>query len=99
MKKLIAKDIKKTFSFSKHEKTAYVLHSISLNSNIQQFIRKNAVKKLQFITKKNSISILKSRCKMTINKKRFCKMSNYSRHVFLKLIRFGKINGFQKACW
>lgn len=99
MKKLIVKDIKRNLFFMRSEKIAHVLHSISNNLSIQESIRKNAKIKLKNITKKFSLSTLKSRCKMTINKKRLNKKSPYSRHILLKFIRSGKIYGFQKASW
>jgi ribosomal protein S14 len=33
------------------------------------------------------------------NKKRFNKLTGFSRHIFLKKIRAGEINGFRKSSW
>jgi hypothetical protein len=38
-----------------------------------------------------------SKCLSSINKKRFNKLTTFSRHIFLKLIRQGVIAGIQKA--
>lgn len=99
MKKLIIKDKKKKKLFNNNETTKYVLSLITNNLNVLPSIRQNANKKLQTSTLKSSITTFNSRCKITVNKKRFNKLTYYSRHIFLKLIRFGKINGFQKASW
>lgn len=99
MKKLIIKDKSKKKKFYNDEKITYVLSSISNNLNMLSSIRQNANKRLQNLTSKSSIASFNSRCKITVHKKRFNKLTRYSRHVFLKLIRFGKINGFQKASW
>ena len=40
-----------------------------------------------------------SRCVITGNKKRVNNSYNYSRLVFLRLARFGSLNGLRKAAW
>ena len=99
MKKLLIKDKKRRKLLNSKEKTTYVLSLISNNLNILSSVRLNANKQLQNLTLKSSVATLSSRCKITIHKKRFNKLTYYSRHIFLKLIRFGKINGFQKSTW
>ena len=99
MKKLIIKDKKKVNSFNRCGKIHFVLSAISNNANFFYAIRRNANYKLKFLNPKSSVSTIANRCKLTVNKKRFNKLTRYSRHVFLKQIRHGKINGFQKASW
>ncbi len=99
MKKLIIKDKKKKKLFNRNETIKYILSLIINNLNVASAIRQNANKQLQTSVLKSSITTFNSRCKLTVNKKRFNKLTRYSRHIFLKLIRFGKINGFQKTSW
>lgn len=99
MKKVLVKDKKKIKSFFSIEKEKYVLSSIFNNFNFSNAIRRNANKKLHDVVSKNSLNLINLRCKITINKKNFNKLTRYSRHIFLKLIRSGKIYGIKKASW
>ncbi len=99
MKKLIEKDKKLRDQLKKNEKQHYILKSILKNSNFFVLIRWNAYLKLKSLTKKNSSTALSYRCLASINKKRFNKLTTFSRHIFLKLIRSGSIYGFQKSSW
>ena len=38
-------------------------------------------------------------CLYSINKKKYNKLTNFSRHIFLKLIRSGQIHGMKKSSW
>lgn len=99
MKKLIIKDSKKIKAVLTRERGKYILFSICNNANFFASIRRNANKRLQHLILKHSITAINNRCKQTINKKKLNKLTTYSRHIFLKLIRFGKIHGFQKSSW
>jgi ribosomal protein S14 len=96
MKKLLTKDkiLRKHFEFV--EKQHFILKSISKNFNFFILMRWNALLKLKKLKSKNKII---NRCVISINKKRFNKLTNFSRHIFLKQIRFGQINGLRKTSW
>ena len=99
MKKLLEKDKKLRLKIKQVEKQNFVLKSIFKNFNFFILIRWNAYFKLKTLNKGNSIISLSPRCLMSINKKRFNKLTPFSRHIFLKLIRSGKISGIQKSSW
>ena len=99
MKKLLEKDKKLRLLIKKVEKKNFILKSIFRNLNFFILIRWNSFLKLKTLTKGNSYVSLSPRCLYTINKKRFNKLTPFSRHVFLKLIRSGQISSIQKASW
>ena len=99
MRKLLERDKKLRVSIKKAEKKSFILNSIYKNFNFFILIRWNAFLKLQNLSKKSSSVSLLPRCLDTINKKRFNKLTPFSRHVFLKLIRSGQISSIQKASW
>lgn len=99
MKKLLIKDKKRRAAFKKLEFKNFVLKQVFKNSNLTKTIRWNASRKLSEIMGKNSkVSIVKF-CPKTIHKKSFHKLTLYSRHVFLKLARAGKISYLKKSTW
>lgn len=98
MKKLFAKDKKNRQFVKQLELKQFILKQISRNSNFIKTIRWNALHELSN-TKKGSKTILSKRCIKTINKKTFHKFSNFSRTVFLKLIKTGQISGMRKSSW
>jgi len=99
MKKLIEKDKKLRLEIKKIEKQHYILKSIFKNFNFFTLIRWNAFLKLKNLTKTNSSVALSYRCLTSVNKKRFNKLTVFSRHIYLKLIRSGNISGLQKSSW
>ncbi|MBE0439319.1 MAG: hypothetical protein IBX57_06070 [Gammaproteobacteria bacterium] len=98
MKKLFAKDKKNRQAFKQLELKHFVLKQISSNSNFIKTTRWNALYKL-INNKKGSKTVLSNRCVKTINKKAFHKFTNFSRTVFLKLIKSGQISGMRKSSW
>ena len=99
MKKLIEKDKKLRINILKIEKQSFILKSICKNFNFFVLIRWNAFLKLKNILNNSYKTSLQNRCLETKNRKRFNKLTTFSRHVFLKHIRFGRINGIQKSSW
>lgn len=99
MKKLLVKDKKLRGNYKTSEKNQFVLKSISNNFNYLKLIRWNASQKLKEISTNSSKSRISNRCYETIHKKRLNKNTYYSRHVFLNLIRSGKISGIRKSSW
>ena len=99
MKKLFAKDQKNRQIVKQTELNHFILKQISINSNFLKTIRWNALYKLSNLSKNGSKTIITNRCVKTINKKTFHKFTNFSRTVFLKLIKSGHISGIRKSSW
>lgn len=99
MKKLIEKDKKRRIQIKNIEKKVFILKSIFRNVNFFMLIRWNAFLQLKTLAKVSSPVSLSARCLYSINKKRFNKLTPFSRHVFLKLVRSGQISSVQKASW
>jgi ribosomal protein S14 len=99
MKKLLKKDKKRRFIIKKLEKKFFILNSIFKNLNFFNLLRWNAFLKLKTLSHKSSKISLSNRCLYTINRKRFNKLTTFSRQVFLKLIRAGQISNIQKVSW
>ena len=99
MKKLFAKDRENRKTIKQFELEHFVLKQISTNSNFLKTIRWNAQHKLLNMPKKSSKTVISNRCVQTINKKTFNKFTNFSRTVFLKLVKSGYISGMRKSSW
>nr|YP_009144727.1 ribosomal protein S14 [Pseudo-nitzschia multiseries]AKJ77335.1 ribosomal protein S14 [Pseudo-nitzschia multiseries] len=99
MKKLFAKDKKNRETVKHSELSHFILKQISTNSNFLRTIRWNALYKLSNISKNNSKTVLSNRCVRTLNRKTFHKFSNFSRMVYLKLVKSGYISGIRKSSW
>lgn len=96
MKKLFAKDKENRKAVNQLELEHFILKQISTNSNFLKTVRWNALHKL---SKHGSKTVLSNRCVKTINKKTFHKFTNFSRTVFLKLVKSGHISGIRKSSW
>ena len=99
MKKLFAKDRENRKTLKQLELEHFILKQISTNSNFLKTIRWNALHKLSTMSKKSSKTLLSNRCVQTINKETFNKFTNFSRTVFLKLVKSGYISGMRKSSW
>ena len=99
MKKLIEKDKHFRKTVFKAEKQHFVLKSIFKNSNFFVLIRWNSFIKLKTMQNNSYKTSLLNYCAQTNNRKRFNKLTKFSRYVFLKQLRFGKISGIQKSVW
>jgi ribosomal protein S14 len=99
MKKLIEKDKKLRISIKKTENEYFILKSILKNCNFLMLTRWKAFIKLKSFSSKLSKVSVSDRCVHSFNKKRFNKFTSFSRHIYLKLIRSGKIPGMQKSSW
>jgi ribosomal protein S14 len=99
MKKLLQKDKNLRLQIKNQEIEHLVLKSIYKNLNYFTLIRWNAFMKLANLSNNRSKSSLINRCVYSVNKKRFNKLTNFSRHIFLKLLRLGNINGVRKSSW
>ena len=98
MKKLFVKDRENRQTAKQLELRHFVLKQISTNSNFIKTSRWNALHELANF-KKGSKTVLSNRCVKTINKKTFHKFTNFSRTVFLKLVKAGEITGMRKSSW
>lgn len=99
MKKLLEKDKKSRSNIFETELSILILKSIFKNLNYSLLIRWNAFLRLEDLISKGNKVVLSNRCLITTNKKRFNKLTNFSRHIFLKLIRSGQIHGMRKSNW
>jgi len=99
MKKLLEKDKKRRQNHKKVEKEYFVLKSIFKNLNFFVLVRWNAFLRLKNLAKNNPRVSMSCRCLYSINKKKFSKLSSFSRQVLLKLIRSGQVYGMQKSSW
>ena len=99
MKTLLEKDKIRRKTISATEKKLFVLKSIFKNINFFTLIRWNAYEKITQFSGNSRKNKLSNRCQKTISKKRVNKLTNFSRHVLLKLIRSGKISNVRKASW
>lgn len=100
MKKLLEKDKNRRINIKKSEKQYFILKSIYKNMNFSVLVRWNAFFKLKSLIGVNNSKVsLSNRCLYTINKKRYHKLTNFSRHIFLKLIRSSQIYGVRKSSW
>lgn len=99
MKKLLQRDLLLRNKIVLNETQHFILKSIVKNFNFFILIRWNAFLKLKELTKNSSKVSTASRCLSSINRKRFNKLTGFSRHIFLKVIREGSINGVKKSSW
>lgn len=99
MKKLVEKDKKVRKKIKTLEKKKFVLKIIQNNLNLPYLLRFNASNNLNSISKQASKTLISNRCIATINKKKFGKLTNYSRIFFLKLAKNKKIFGLTPASW
>jgi ribosomal protein S14 len=99
MKKLVTKDKKNRSIIKNLELEHFILKNITYNLNFLKITRWNALYQLTNLPKKSSKTHSVKRCVKTFNRKTFHKLSNFSRTVFLKLIRSGSISGMRKSSW
>jgi ribosomal protein S14 len=99
MKKLFDKDRENRKLIKETELQRFILKQISTNSNFLKTTQWNALYKISSLSKKSSKTVLSNRCVKTINKKTFHKFTNFSRTVFLKLVKSGHISGMRKSSW
>ena len=99
MKKLITKDKKLRLKLKAQEQQFFILKTIFQNSSLFTLIRWNAYLRLKTLGEISSEVSTSARCLYTINRKRFNTLAPFSRYVFLKFIRSGKISGIRKSSW
>ena len=99
MKKLLEKDKKNRKKLKKFEKKMFIFKTIHNNLSLSNFIRFNAFYNLNKLSNKTSKTVISNRCVNTINKKKFNKLTHFSRIVFLKIARNKDIFGLRKSSW
>nr|YP_009687991.1 ribosomal protein S14 [Haslea nusantara]QDX17598.1 ribosomal protein S14 [Haslea nusantara] len=99
MKKILVKDKKIRKKIKILEKKRFILKSIQNNSKFCNLVRLNTFYKLSSLPVSSSKSLISNRCVETINKKKFTGLANFSRIVFLKLVKNGSLYGMQKYYW
>lgn len=99
MKKLITKDRNHSLILKKINKKYFVLKSILKNKHFSIFVRNKSVLKLKKLSDLASVVSVSNKCVESINKKRFNKFTLFSRFIYLKLIRNGKIPSISKSSW
>lgn len=99
MIKLIERDKKIRKNIYSFEKKRFILKIISQNKNFFSLIRWKAKFQLNTLPSKSSKTYLSNLCVLTINKKKFNKLTNFSRIVFLKLVNKKVINNIYKSSW
>jgi ribosomal protein S14 len=100
VKKLLAKNKHRSHEAKNQELQLKIFKSVHSNSNLFILTRWGASFKLQKnISIQNSFFSLSPRCLKTISKKRYNRITFYSRFVFLKVVRNGLISGIRKAIW
>jgi len=99
MKKLLKKDKKNRKTTKNLEKKHFILKNIIKNHCYLKFFCWKSFLVLSNLSKKSYKNKLINWCLFTGNKKRTNKFYNYSRFVFLKLIKIGLINNIKKLVW
>ena len=99
MKKFLEKDKKIRKTIKNLEKKKFIFKIISNNFSLPGLLRFNAFNQLSKIPNKASKTFISNRCVNTINKKKFSKLTHFSRIVFLKLSRNKSIYGLNKISW
>ena len=99
MKKLVEKDKKIRHNVKLIEKKHFILKFIFMNFNFFILIRWFVLLKIKVLSKNNSKIFLINRCLSGLNKKRYNKLTVFSRHIFIKLLQSASIPGIQKSSW
>lgn len=99
MIKLIERDKKIRKNICSFEKKRFILKLISQNKNFFSLIRWKAKSQLNNLPSRSSKTYISNLCILTINKKKFNKLTNFSRIVFLKLIKKKKICNVYNSSW
>lgn len=99
MIKLVERDKKIRKNIYCYEKKRFILKIISQNKNFFSLIRWKAKSQLNILPSRSSKTYLSNLCILTINKKKFNKLTNFSRIVFLKLVNKKIISNIYKSSW
>lgn len=99
MIKLRERDKKIRKNIYEFEKKRFILKIISQNQNFFSLMRWKAKYKLNILSRKSSKTCISNLCILTVNKKKFNKLTSFSRIAFLKLVNKKKICNIYKSSW
>lgn len=99
MKSLLKKDYKNKQNFKNLEYKKTILKNLTNNINYQIPSRWKLFEEVFKFLPQTSLHHFNNRCIITGRKKRINKLYSFSRIIFLKLARFGNINGLKKSSW
>ena len=99
MIKLKERDKKIRRNIYNFEKKRFILKIISQNQNFFSLIRWKAKSQLNILPLRSSKTYLSNLCILTTHKKKFNKLTNFSRIIFLKLVNKKKICNIYKSSW
>lgn len=99
MKKSLERDKKTRKVVKTFERKKFILKTISNNSSLSSLVRLNAFHNLNKLTSRASKTFISNRCVYTYNRKKFSKLTNFSRFIFLKLAQQNNIYGLKKSSW
>lgn len=99
MKKLLEKDKKIRKTIFDLEKQKVILKSISQNFHFFNLTRWKSNLNSDLLPIKSSKTFKINRCIKTIHKKKFNKLTNFSRMTFLKLVKSKQLNSTYKSSW
>lgn len=99
MIKILEKDKQIRKKIQKFEKKKFILKNLSTNYNFFNLTRWNSYTHLKCLPVKSSKTFLTNKCIKTVNKKKFNKLTNFSRIVFLRLVKTKKISNIYKSSW
>ena len=99
MKKIIEKDKIIRKKIQTFEKTRLILKSINYNIHFSNLTRWKTNKSLLKIPSKSSKTFVSNKCIYTVNKKKFNKLTNFSRIKFLRLVKSKNISNVYKSSW
>lgn len=99
MKKLLEKDKKIRKAIFNLEKQKVILKIISQNFHFFSLTRWKSNSNLNLLPIKSSKTLKRNRCIKTVHKKKFNKLTNFSRMTFLKLVKSKQLNSTYKSSW
>lgn len=99
MGKLNYKDKSNRFFLLQQERQRFVLKNVVKNTNFIKLIRWKAFIDLNKMLKMSSSIYYVNRCILTGRRKRVNRLYSFSRIMFLRLVRFGYLNGLKKSSW
>jgi ribosomal protein S14 len=97
MKKLLEKDKKIRKNIKILEQKKFILKTIYYNFWFINLIRLNALDGLNKLSNRSSKTFISNKCVLTRNKKRFNKLTSFSRIIFRQLAKKEKISGIYKS--
>jgi len=99
MRKLLEKDKKRRFLFSKYEMKRLLLKSIIRDFSVPKDLRLNCMIKLAQLPRDSSSVRIRNRCALTARSRGHLRMFRMSRVTFRELAGEGLLPGVFKSSW